>query len=119
MLIQILFSLQTVTTNRHPVVGGVNNVGVVQLTHFLELLEHLANLNIDIFRARHFAAKLIANRAFITLFPNPAHRYFIAKIRMPVRKGMSRKVIHRQSRLLLIGRRQSILILVIHGPIFL
>ena len=119
VLVQILFALQPVPTNGHAVIGGINNVRVVQLAHRLELGEHTADLLVDVFAAGKLPTNLIADGAFIAPLPNARHFHLIAQSRMAVGERMFRQIIDRQLRLLVIGRRQRIPVAMIHRAIFL
>ena len=88
MLIEILFSLQSVATDRDPVVGRVNDVSVVQLAHGFEFCEDASDLNVNGLGAGEFAAELVADRALVAALPNPADGFLVAKTGMAVRKGM-------------------------------
>ena len=90
MIIQVLLTLQTMATNRHAVVGGINDIGILNLTHGLEFLEHASNLNIDIFTAGELPADFVTDRPFIAPLPNALDPHFIAYRRVTVIKGVFR-----------------------------
>ena len=81
VFVEVLFSLQAVPADRHAVIGGVEDVGVVQFAHFLELLQHAADLDVDVFAAGKFASQFVANRALVAAFPDAADLLFITQSR--------------------------------------
>ena len=118
MLIQILFTLQSVPANSHAVVGGVHNVSVVQFTHCLELGKHAADLLVDIFATSKLSPNFVTNSAFITSLPYTGNLDCIAKAWMSMMERMFRQPVDWQVGLLGISGRKGILFAVIHRPIF-
>ena len=88
MLVEVLLPLQAVATDRHAMVGGVEDPRVVQLAHRRELLEHTADLPVDIFTAGVFAAQFIANRGRVPAIPHSAHRHLVADIHVAMIEGV-------------------------------
>ena len=70
MVIQVLFALQTMTTNGHAMVSGVDDIGILNLAQGLEFLESATNLDIDIFTAGKLPADslriVLSSRRFQT-----------------------------------------------------
>lgn len=100
------------------VVCRVNDVGVVELTHGFELLQHTADLDVDVFIAGELAADLVADGGFITIPPHAADFNFITHVRIAVVEGMRGQVVRRQGRLLGIQRRQRVGIFVVGCAVF-
>ena len=118
MFVQILFPLQSVPADGHAVVGGVDDVSVVQLAHRLELGKHAANLLVDVFAAGKLPTNLIAYGAFVTPLSNASHLYRIAKARVAMVKGVFGQPVDGQIRLLRIGRRQGGFVAMVHSTVF-
>ena len=93
VLVEILFSLQAVAADRDAVVGGVKDVGVVELAHGCELGEDASDLDVDGLGAGEFAAELVADRALVATLPDAAHGDLVAKTGMAVRKGMGGQIV--------------------------
>ncbi len=106
-------SLKSVSTNRHAVIGSVDDVSVLQFAHRFELLQDAIELDVDVFGARELSSQFIANRRFIAPFPHAGDFHFVAQSWMTVMKGMGRQIIEGQSRLQRVERRWSALIFVI------
>ena len=98
-------------------VGSVEDVGVVKLTHRLELLEHTTNLDIDVLAAGELAPQFVADRALVPLLPHSRHGDLVTETRMAMGEGMGRQVVRRQWRLLRVGRRERIAASVIHRTV--
>ena len=113
MLIEVLLALQTVSTDRHAVVGRVDDIRVVEFAHFFELFQNSTNLDIDIFATGELTTEFIADGAFVPFFPHAADGDFITQAGMAVVERMLRQIIDRQGRLLRIGRREILLVFVI------
>ena len=96
MLVKILFTLQTVSTNSHTMVGSIKNIGVLQFTHTLEFSEYASDLNINIFTTGKLPSDLIANGHLITAFPHSADRHLITQTGVAVMKRMLRQPVQRQ-----------------------
>ena len=77
MFIEVLLALQSVTTNGHPVVGGIKNIGVVEFTHGLEFLECPGNLMVDIFATSQLTSDLVTNGHLVATFPHSTDRHLI------------------------------------------
>ena len=88
MLIQVLFSLQTMSTDCHAVVRCIDNVGIVQLSCLSQLLQHLADLDVDIFAACEFSPQFVTDGSLVSIFPDTADSDFVPKIWMPVMEGV-------------------------------
>ena len=118
MLVQILFSLQTVSPNRHAVIGRVEDVCVVQFSHRFKSLQHAPNLDVDVLAAGELASQFIADRPLVTILPDATDVDFIPHGHVRVVEWMSRQVVDRQRRLFWICRRQGVLVGVIHRTVF-
>ena len=117
MIIHILLTLQTMPTNSHAVVGGVKDVCVIQFTHYLELLEHPTDLNVDIFTTGKLPADLISDCALITPLPNALDPHLIPDGGMTVVEGMFGEIIDRERRLFGVGGWDGIPVSMIDGPV--
>ena len=60
-------------------IGRVNDVSVFQFASRSQFLKHSADLAINVFTARELAARLVANRSFITTLPDATDRHFVAQ----------------------------------------
>ena len=119
VLVEVLLALQAVAADRHAVVGGVEDVGVVEFAHRLELLEDAADLDVDVFAAGELAAEFVADRALVALLPDAADGHFVAQVRVAVVEGMRGQVVDRQRRLLRVrGRAASSLSVWLTAPYF-
>ena len=70
VLIEVLFPLESVAADGHAVVGGVDDVGVVEFPHRFKFFEDLTDLDVDVFGAGEFAAEFVADGGFIAVLPN-------------------------------------------------
>ena len=57
------------------------------------LLEHAADLDVDVLAARELAAQLVANGALVAILPDAADGVFVAQAGMAVGKRMRGQVI--------------------------
>ena len=117
VLVQVLLPLQPVPADRHAVIGGVKDIGIVELTHGLKFLQHPGHLMIDVLGAGQLAADLVSNRHLVATLPYPADLDFVAQTGMAVVKGMLRQPIERQLRSLRVGRGQGVLVTMVHRPV--
>jgi len=101
------------------VVGGAEDIGVIDFSCFFEFLENTPDLDIDIFATGVFASDFVADRDFIAVISDAANVDFVPHIAMTVIERMSGQVIRGERRLLGIGGWQGILILVIGRAVFL
>ena len=99
VLVEVLFPLKAVATDRDAVIGGVEDVGVVEFTHGFEFREHAGDLSVDVLRAGHVAPALVADGGFVPPLPNAFHTDLVAQSGMTVEEGMLGQVIQRQGRL--------------------
>ena len=60
------------------VVGGVEDVGIVELAHRLELLEDPADLVVDVLAAGELAAQLVADGPLVATLPDAADADLVA-----------------------------------------
>ena len=118
VFVEILLALQAVATDRHAMVGRVEDPRVVELAHRRELLEHPADLPVDIFTARVFAAQFIANRVRVPAIPHSAHRHLVADIHVAMIEGVPGQPVAGQRRLLQIGGRRRRPVGVVGGAVF-
>ena len=103
--------------DRHAVIRGVDDVGIVQFTHLLEFLQDATDLYVYILAAGELTAELVPYGTFVPLLPNTFHPHFVTHRGMAVIEGMLRQPVDRQGRLIGIGRRQVLLVEVIDRPI--
>ena len=78
MFVEILFPLQAVAADRHPMIGSVEDVGVLELAHLFEFLENAADLDVDIFATGILTTEFVADRAFVPFLPDSFHADFVA-----------------------------------------
>ena len=88
VLVEVLFSLETVPADGHAVVGGVNDVGVIELAHRFDFLEDAADLDVDAFGASELAADFITDGGFIAILPNAGDADFITEVGVAVGEGV-------------------------------
>ena len=93
VLVEILFSHQSVPTHRDAVISRVKDVGVFQLAHCLEFVEHSAYLPIDILDTGVLSAQLVSNGGFISLEQNSLNGDLVAKSGMTMMERVSGKVV--------------------------
>jgi hypothetical protein len=117
MLIQVLLPLQPMPPDRHAVVSGVEDVGVVEFSHLFELLEYATDLDIDVLAARELAADLVADGRLVAPLPDATDIHLVPELRMSMRKRMSGQVVRRQRRQLVIQDRRVVLVGVVRGSI--
>ena len=90
VLVEVLFPHQSMTTDRDAVVGGVEDVGVLQLAHRLETVKDATDLDIDVFDAGIFPSDFIPDRDRVAILPNAAHRDLVTQVGVSVMKGILR-----------------------------
>jgi hypothetical protein len=90
VLIEILLPLQTMPSDRHPMIGGIDDIRVVQLSHRLEFLQHTTDLDIDVLATCELTTNFVSNGPFVTPFPNTTHGNFVAQARVTVWERMRR-----------------------------
>ena len=117
VLVEVLFAHEAMATNRDAVVGGVEDVGVVELAHGFELLEDAADLNVDVLTASELATELVADAGFVAPLPDTAHGDFIAHVGVGVVKGVGGEVVGGQGRLQGVQGRRRGLVGVIGGAV--
>ena len=109
VLVEVLLALQAVAADRDAVVGGVEDVGVVELAHRLELLEHAADLDVDVLAAGELAAELVADGPLVATLPDAADGDFVAEAGVAVVERMGGQIVDGQRRRLGIRRRRTVL----------
>lgn len=105
VLVEVLFSLQPVAADGDAVVGGVEDVGVFKLAHFLKPCENAADLDVDDFRAGVVAADLVADRRLVAAIQHAADRLLVAHVAVGVVEWMGGQPVGRQRRLFGVGGR--------------
>ena len=113
VFVQVLLALETVPPYGNAMVRRVEDVGVVQLAHLFELLEDPADLDVDVLTAGKLPAHFVSDRTLVSSFPHTADLDLVAQAGMAMVKRMGVQVVYRQWRLLGIGRREAVLILVV------
>ncbi len=118
VLVEVLFSLQTVATDGDAVIGRVKNVGVFEFAHFLEPGENATDLDIDVFRTGILASDLVADGGFIATVPDAADGLFIAHIPVSIVERMLGQPVGRERWLELVEGGRVAFIGVIGGSVF-
>ncbi len=118
VFVEVLFALQAVTTDGHAVVGGVDDVGVVEFAHGGEFIQDTADLDVDVFIAGKFAAEFVADGALVAACPDAADFHFVAQAGMTVVEGMGGEVVDGELRLFVVGYRQRVLVPVVGRAVF-
>ena len=117
VLVEVLLALQAVAANGHPVVGGVNHVGVVQFPHCLQLAENPADLDVDVLAAGELATEFVTDGPLVAPGPDTLDPHLVPDRHVGVVKRMPGQVVGRKGRLLRIRRRQGVLVGVIDRPV--
>lgn len=78
-------------------VGGVDDVGVVELAHLFQPLEHAADLDVDVLATGILTADLVADARRIPPLPDSADRDFIPDVQIPILEGMRGQIVQRQA----------------------
>ena len=90
VFVEVLLALQAMSANRHAMISRVEDVGVVEFTHRLKLVENSPDLDVDVFVARIFTPKFVADCSFVTICPDPADVDFITDRHVRIVKWVSR-----------------------------
>src|SRR5262245_65662206 len=80
MLVEVLLALESVPANRDAMVGGVEDVRVIELAHRFELCQDPPDLDIDVLAASEVATELVADRALVSILPDAADLRLIALV---------------------------------------
>lgn len=117
VLVEVLFALESMPSDSDPVVGSVEDVGVLKFSHRLKLIENPPYLSIDIFAASELATKFVADGSLVAMFPNARYIDFVTQFWMTVWEGVRRKVVFRQWRLSRVGRGAMVPIGMVDGSV--
>ena len=93
MLVEVLLALQAVTADGDAVVGGVEDVRVVELARRLELPEHPADLEVDVLAARELAAHFVADGPLVAALPDAADGDLVAEAGVAVGERVRGQVV--------------------------
>ena len=93
MLVEVLLALQAVSADGHAVVCRVDDVGVLQLAHLIELLQDAPDLGVDVLVAGELAADLIADGRLVAALHHPLDPDLISQAWVSVVEGMRRQVV--------------------------
>ena len=118
MLVEVLFSLEAVSTDGDPVVGGIEDISVFEFAHGIEFIQHATDLLVDPLATSKLATEFVSDGVRIAIFPDAADIDFVSQVWMAVGKGVFGKVVFRDWGLVGIGSRELISVGVVDGTVF-
>ena len=105
--------------DRHAMIRGVENIGILEFAHGLQFFQNASYLMVDVLGTGQLAPDLVADGHLVATLPHPADRHLVTQPGMAVVKRMFRQPVEGQLRGLRVGRRQGLLVAMIYCPVLL